>query len=336
MFVNRKKEDASFINAINRYAKVDYCLLCGKKIESACNSHIVPQFILREIAEKGRVAYGYSFSSIKVSGLEKETGINNAHTFRLICRECDRKQFRNYENPINILEFDNLDLNLQKETLCEMALKTHLAHISMKYRMMVCKDMSSCGELGKMEQEGKLVFAERLDINEHQNYISELKRAIKKNKNPFLVLFNKVLDYKTKIATQTIINFNFDLNGNQIFDPHFVCEHNVCRYFYLMIVPYENQTRVLFYIERKYSNNVSEIIEQFSKLSDEDKLHFLFVSLVAHDQQFYMSPSFANNIFKKDKKIVKLYMKTEKSVQYQRNIKNFKKYNNYLLKEFND
>ena len=81
--------------------------------------------------------------------------------------------------------------------------------------------------------------------------------------------------------------------------------------------------------------NVQVIADQFQSLSDEDKLHFLFISLLIHDQQFYMAPSFAKKIFKKDKKIVKLYVRTEVSTRYQSKIKDFRKYTNYLLKEYN-
>lgn len=175
----------------------------------------------------------------------------------------------------------------------------------------------------------------RLDMNEHFHYISKLKKALKSKNNPFVILLNKELDYQTKIATQTIINFNYDLNGNQIFDPYLIETNNQCRYFYLMILPYNGKTRVLFYIEKNNLNNVQSVIEGFNNLSENDKLHFLFISLIIHDQQFYMAPSFANNIFKKDKAIVKLYTKTDKSVSYQANIKNFRKYKNYLLKEYN-
>jgi hypothetical protein len=68
---------------------------------------------------------------------------------------------------------------------------------------------------------------------------------------------------------------------------------------------------------------------------DEDKLHFLLISLLIHDQQFYMAPSFAETIFRKDKKIVKLSVRTEISTRYQPKIEDFRKYNNYLLKEYN-
>lgn len=331
-----KKESNDFIKAVNKYSKVDHCLLCGKKMEFACNSHVVPQFILREIAENGKVSYGYSLSPITVAGIEKTTGINNAHTFRLICRSCDQKTFSHYENPENILNFDKLDLNLQKKIFCEMAIKTHLSHISMKYRKLVSMDIAKHGELAKMEQDGKIVIAERLDINEHLNYIDKLKRTCKSNKNPFYVIFNKVLNYKTKLSTQTIINFNYDLTGKNIFDPYNLSTANECRYFYLMIILCKDETRVLFYIEKANTIYIKDLIAQFNELSDEDMLHLLFVSLIINDQQFYMSPSFANLIFKKDKAIVKLYSKSEKDYRYESEIGNFKKYRNYLVKEYNN
>ena len=121
----------------------------------------------------------------------------------------------------------------------------------------------------------------------------------------------------------------------QIFNPFLLDINNQCRYFYLMILPYKGKTRVLFFIEKNNTTNVRSVIDGFNALSDEEKLHFLFISLIIHDQQFYMSPSFANNIFKKDKKMVRLYTNTDKSIYYQAKIKDFRKYKNYLLKEYN-
>lgn len=330
----KELEEKEFVKAIDRYSRIDHCLLCGRKMESACNSHVVPQFVLKEIAEDGRVTYGYSLSKVSVTGLGRLTGINNAHTFRLICRDCDKTKFANYENPDNIVNFDTLPLNIQKKVLCEMAIKTHLAHISMKYRRLVSLDMANQGKIAELESQGKLISAERLDINEHEECINKLTKATQTNKNPFEIIYNTVLDYKTKLATQTIINFNFDINGKQIFDPFYMTPDNECRYFYLMIIPYKGKTRILFYIEKNNIKNVSSIIEQFNMLSDEEKLHFLFISLIIHDQQFYMSPSLSNLIFKKDKAIVKLYDEIEKSLKYQFKLKDFRKYKNYLSREF--
>lgn len=330
-----KLQEAEFVRAIDKFTKVDNCVLCGKKITSACNSHVVPQFILKEIAENGHVSYGHALHTINIKGLDRTTGVKNAYTFRLICKDCDRKTFQDYENPLNLENFDSLDLNTKKKILCEMAIKTHLSHISMKYRKMVARDLPTGGKLGTLEQEGKLIIAERIDMEEHERYIQTLRKFIKSNKNPFVVLYDKVLDYKTKLATQTVINYNYDLTGKKIFDPNLVIYDNECRYFYLMILPQKDKTRILFYIEKEYLPNVQVIADQFQSLSDGDKLHFLFISLLIHDQQFYMAPTFAETIFKKNKKIVKLYVSTEVSARYQSKIKDFRKYTNYLLKEYN-
>lgn len=327
-------EEKEFVKAINKYSKVDYCLLCGRKMKSACNSHIVPQFVLKELAENGQLAYSYSLSSVSVAGLERLTGINNANTFRLICRDCDKTRFANYENPDNIINFDLLSLQLKKKVLCEMSIKTHLGHISMKYRRLVSLDMANQGKISKLESQGKLISAERLEIKEHEECIDKLTKAIKTNKNPFEIVYNRVLDYKTKIATQTVINFDFDLNGKQIFDPFIIDQNNECKYFYLMIIPYKGKTRILFYIEKRNTKYVSSIIDQFGQLPEEEKLHFLFIALVIYDEQFHMSPSLSDFIYKKDKKLIKLYDETDKNLKYRIKLKDFRKYRNYLLKEF--
>lgn len=200
---------------------------------------------------------------------------------------------------------------------------------------MIAQDLPTGGKLGTLEKEGKFIFLERIDINEHEKYIEDLKRFIKSNKNPFVVLLDKTLNYKTKIATQTIINYNFDLEGRQIFDPYLPVYDYEHRYFYLMIIPYKDKTHVLFYIENEHAKNVQTIVNQFNSLNEEEKIHFLFVSLIISSQQFYMAPSFAEKIFKHDKKLVKLYSRTEKCLKYESKISRFRKYTNYLLKEYN-
>ena len=329
----RIKQESKFVREANKHAKADECVLCGHKMTSPCNSHVVPQFILKGIAEKGKVAYGHSLNIFDVGGLDRITGVSNAYTFRLICKDCDNKYFKHYEDPDNLLNYTFLSDDVKKVILCEMAIKTHLSHIQTKYRDMIMVDKSTNGALSKSLKEHK-PNARQLDIVEHLSYIRKLKKIRIGNKNPFIVLFDKELSYKTKLAAQTIINYNFDLKGNQIFDFNTLEKVDQRRYFYLMILPYKEKTRILFYIERSNIINVNEIVEQFNALNEDDKLHFLFISLIIHDQQFYMAPSFANQIFKKDKKIVKPYTITE-ILNEQSRIKDFKSFKNYLLEKYN-
>lgn len=48
-------ETSNILRQIEREAKTTACFLCGKKIDSPCNSHVVPRFILKEIAQQGMV-----------------------------------------------------------------------------------------------------------------------------------------------------------------------------------------------------------------------------------------------------------------------------------------
>ena len=67
------------------------CYVCGKACSSFCNSHSIPEFTLRHISEKGKVI---ATLQKEIPMLGKDTGLNKAGTFQLICRECDSKVFR--------------------------------------------------------------------------------------------------------------------------------------------------------------------------------------------------------------------------------------------------
>ena len=86
------------INQLNREAaqkaKRDTCLICGKSCTSFCNSHIIPQFILKSIADDGIVLQGTSaFNNDDEDLSESRKGVNNTWTFKVICNDCDKKYF---------------------------------------------------------------------------------------------------------------------------------------------------------------------------------------------------------------------------------------------------
>ncbi len=328
--IAKNKSDTDFINHINKFSKVKECCLCGKKISSVCNSHIVPQFILKNISEDGCVAYGFILNNLGMAGMNEISGINNAHTFRLICKECDNNYFKDYENPNNLLDFDLIDSDVRLKMLCEMAIKNHLSHINMKYRLLVMKDMITNGKLAKMEENDEIRFPERIEINSHFKHIEKLTNCIKKSENPFEILLDITLNYQLHIATQTTINFAYDIKGNQLYKYDINTYANNLNWFHLVIFPLGDKTRIIFYIES--DNDVKNLIHQFNDLSYDDKLHFILVALIANDEQFFMSPSFAN-VLKRDRKMVRLYRKTETNINYTKKMANFKKYKNYILLE---
>jgi len=329
-----KKGWSEFCHQVEQNVQPDHCLLCGKKITSPCNSHVVPQFVLKRIAEKGMVCYGQSLfnTAHKNDFIKTTTGISNAFTFRLICNDCDKLRFRHYEKPESILNYDNLNQEEQKCILSEMSIKTHLSHIYMKAKNHTRNAMMYPEQIEQIHACG-MRTANELDIQEHMTYIQTLSRFSKSTSFPFVVLYDSLLDYETDIAAQTIIAYTHNLKGEQLFDPLDLSQVELMQYFYLMILPYQGKTRILFYIEKRFQSRVQSVIDCFNSLSEEEKLHFLFVSLIIYDEQFYISPSLEEKM-RKDRKIIKLYTKTDNFGTFGKNeIANFRNYHNYLIKE---
>ncbi|MBP5593486.1 MAG: hypothetical protein J6X75_04910 [Clostridia bacterium] len=327
-----KKQINGLLRTVDQDAKPEHCLLCGKKGEPVCNSHIVPQFILKGISDNGMICYGQSLFDTIDNLIETKKGINNSFTFRLICRDCDQKKFATYEDPNTIINFEELDNGKKNAALIEMALKTHLAHINTKAHVYALNQRVYPVESQTIKNNGEITAYE-IDIDEHLRYIKDLTRARKSTSFTFDVLYNTLLDYEVGIAAQTIIAYQYDLKGNKLFEPKDFITTNLTRYFYLVIFPYNGKTRIMFYIERKYKYLVKPIIDDFLSLSDEEKLHFLFISLIIYDEQFYINPTLQQRI-KNDKKLVKLYTITDAyfvNDDTRKEIKNFRKYNNYLL-----
>ena len=68
-------------HVVNRINKGDTCCLCGKKVTSFCNSHEVPKYILKEIAEDGKIYWGQNISD-REDVFNTKRGIKNAFTFK--------------------------------------------------------------------------------------------------------------------------------------------------------------------------------------------------------------------------------------------------------------
>ena len=175
------------------------------------------------------------------------------------------------------------------------------------------------------------ISAEELDVYEHFDYLYKLSKNNKKTNFPFELIYSKTLDYKIQLATQSLVSYVFDLNGTQRYNPLDFKTSIISRYFYIDIFPYQNKTYIFFFIEKSNKPFVKDIIEQFNKLSDSDKLQFLFISLIIHSEYLFINPSF-KELLLKDKKLKGLYSSTDNSKNFDafREIKNFKNYTNYF------
>lgn len=330
--IRNKKLTSDLLHKIEEDMKPSHCLLCGKKNTSFCNSHVVPQFILKEIAENGELYYGQSLYALDDNTIQTKSGIKNAFPFRLICKECDQKRFSTYESPKMITDFDNFDIETQKKILCEMAIKAHLAHLNTKMSQASMLRIVYPIENAAIKSLG-IKSAYELDIEEHRDYIKKLSKYEKEKTFPFVVLYNKLFDWASPIATQTIIAHVYDLNGNMIFNPTDLAKSHLSKYTYLMALPYHGKTRILFYVEKGNMSAVKTIVNDFNSLNDKEKLDFLFVSLMTYDEQFYIKPS-VRELMVHDRKLIKLYKSTEsKNGDWSscKKLSKFRDYTNYFL-----
>lgn len=335
--IQERIELAKVLRQGENASKPERCLLCQKQLTKHCNSHVVPRFILDQISEEGKVSYGATFYTPLNDVIDTTTGVNNAFTFKMICKDCDSKRFSKYENPEMILNFDNLSIEEQKEILLEIAIKNHISHIWMKKNTYERNNVFFSLESQIIKFTG-FKTAYEIDIVEHLKDIKEISKFKDRKSFPFKIVYNKLLDFKTNIATQTLLSYVYDLKGKLIFNRRDFRERNKGRYFYLAIFPYQEKTRVLFYIKKQDESLVKSILDDFDNLTEEDKLHFIFISLITLSEQFYINPKLAK-VMKKDRRFVRLYIKTDGILdnwRYCKKIKKFKKYKNYLINNLND
>ena len=143
------KELSRSLSSARSSAKGSNCFICKNKCDSFCNSHSVPQFCLRKIADKGKVLQ---------SGLQEEfpllgddTGVKKAGIFFLICHNCDNTKFQEYENP------QSYNQQISQTILAQIAMKNTLQLISKRkieyqlYKILEERDSAIAQEITQKE-----------------------------------------------------------------------------------------------------------------------------------------------------------------------------------------
>lgn len=282
------------------------CLLCQSDVDSLCNSHFIPEFILKKIDDNGMLLQSSSVVDLpeQFVDLKKSVGVATAGTFMLICRECDKQIFMDYENP------ENYDKIPNQKMLLQLALKNYLKYFSK--RKIESKTSELCYkkalELGfersildyyMHKKKGEL-----LDIVEYKKMITKLYGKLKKNKNDIFDLFYfKRLNYVVPLASQTQIVLIGGLNNEIINNVYNYSSRYHLKELHLFIFPMETYSVVgMFYNveDKRYKN----FIFGFNKLSEEDKLQTVNYILLRYSEDYFLSPRIDNDIKDKIKDIV--------------------------------
>ena len=266
--------------------KPKYCLLCGKEIKQICNSHSVPQMVLRTIAEDGML---YNKNKVaQIDYFKYEDGINRSGTFHYICRECDSKEFADYENPDTILTKPN-DL-----MMVEIAIKNLLLMISQKkYEREVIENDIQYLSFVNIQQ---MIKGNELDTRDYLNDLEYYKQIKSGNVDfGFQIAYWEVLPYVCPIAVQGVFTIYKDMKGNLINDPYDFDEKKKNQSVHLCVFPFNGATVILlFYHKRDCSYR--QLWHQINSSSKENVLKYINYLVFALAENFYFSKSISETI----------------------------------------
>lgn len=282
--IEARKKYSKLISLSRRQAKKGQCLWCGKEITRFCNSHSVPQFVLRNINVDGKLD---NFNSIiNVPLINNDQGINEAGTFKLLCNECDNKIFQEYENPNNLAEKPN------ERMLEEIALKNTLMMLNKRY---LEKEL-----FNNLQQQYQMPYpyAQKQEVNElderdyfwHYNRICEMMKS-GKNESRFNLFYWKKLDYKVPIAFQGMISLYGDLNGNIVTDIYNKSEKIINKHMHLCMFPLETES-VVFAFYHEEDKEYDEFAKQFTKLHEDEKLALLSYIVYEYQEEMIFAKKF--------------------------------------------
>lgn len=285
-------------------AKPEACVLCKIAGKKFCNSHTIPQFVLRTISEGGKLSYWNAI--LKFPMIETERGMKQAETFKIICTECDKKEFAEYEDP------SNYNRSLTQKMMQEITLKNLLN----SYSKAIKNEKLYTNILDTMENQidsplERQIF-DSLAGAQIKDNIKASKADIKDYKKKIHILYNGKpdiyniiweykLDYTVPIAFQEeiylVTGFNHEMINN-IFDYD---ETNRLIPIELCIFPFLNQTHILFFIAKKDQHAYRKFIKKFSTLDIDRRLKTLLSIIFLYSDTFLISPSFADRISKDPK-----------------------------------
>lgn len=272
------RQRVSLIKKIcEQMAKQEKCLLCQRETTSFCNSHSIPQFVLKNIAENGQVFTNHVFLDFGIKGMTNiKEGINKAGTFRCICRECDGKIFSDYESPALVSS-----RSYSSKFLAEIAIKNFLMQLSKRF----------------VEKSIYYSSVQQHDISDYMEYLScESNIALNLLKKRHRIIYQKKLNYRVPMAAQGTFLVYKDLSGRVV---NSIYDNSASLYpIHLCIFPLCNESVILLFINKNAEPAYSGFIKTFDRLRDMEKLHYVLYLAVKYTENLFLSPTISPDILK--------------------------------------
>ena len=262
-------------------SKPEECILCGKKQTSFCNSHSIPQMILKNIADNGKILQANVLFDLEILDLDK--GVKNSGTFHIICNDCDSKYFQDYEDPI-ALENKPTD-----KMFAEIALKNTLIQLAKREQEL------KMFQNAQKQQRKYLNFEDlehlmNLDIIEFKRDVEFYKDIIDCNREGcFQILYWNVLPYKIPIAAQSMLALMEDMEGipvNDIFD---MSDRTRMQYMHICAFPLESESAILAFYHKR-DKLYRTLRHELNSSPEGTKLKYINWLIFKYTENYFFSP----------------------------------------------
>ena len=285
------------------------CYNCGKVCEGYVNSHSIPQFILKNLCSDGRY-YNY-FSTANIEFMKDTTGRNQAGSFKLLCQDCEKKLFSNYENESKL---ENLCISDQ-QIFKEIALKDYLFQIykcnynlsSLATTYEISRTRNAMQQSIKDEFHDELKFWSEVNLTSLNVYENAIKYDNKYyDKEIYKVIITMKLDFPVLIAIQTALPIYKTIEGKTLFDNN----NYVFEPYHLFVFPLK-ETSTISLFGYKYSENTNLLIEEFSKLDKQSIIKIINYIIFAFCEEYYINAN-AKEIINNNTDLIKLCRSIDK------------------------
>lgn len=286
--IDARKMIGQLVKQARTQAKHETCLICGQKLPF-CNSHTVPQFCLKNIADNGKVNLFNALLGTEL--LSSDSGVKSSGTFHIICRQCDGTIFQDYENPqaysetpsskiLNQIALKNVLRDIYKH-------ETELEIIKSMKRILIEKE--PCFAMIADAYFSSQMKARSQDIKDCYDIFDTVKSNLNiASPNVHMVSFDK-LNYVVPIAFQGMIALITGVSGELInYQYNYAPDYSV-EYLHLAIFPLENSSVIITFSDDKNSR-ISTFEKELKNMSVTKRLEIINRIVFWYAEDYFFSP----------------------------------------------
>lgn len=289
-----KQDNNNFFSRARSAARQDTCIYCGEKGKPFCRSHSVPQNFLKNIAVNGEVYRSNYLTPICL--LDTKAGVKKAGTFQLICRDCDKHIFLDYENQ------DNYKNQPSQKIMAQIAMKNYLLFINKRH----------IEREGYKDQFSRYSFFDEKGINRQLDIIDQdlrwyrkcfytaKERSLGYDSHEYHSIYYNKVNYLVPIAFQIAIPIIYDLHGAIINDTYNLKSNYHLWDLHICIFPFKDSSAILLFVDTHGLKRYANFIQQFEELSDSDKIALINYIIFLYCEDIYLAPDIPKDVWDND------------------------------------